>query len=208
VAQYFRIHPATPQPRLIQQAASIIRGGGVAVYPTDSCYALGCQIGDKAAMQRIRQIRGVDERHHFTLVCRDLSEIANYARVDNVQYRWLKANTPGAYTFILPATKEVPNRLQHPKRKTVGLRVPEHAVTQALLHELGCPLASVTLQFPDEGLPVSAVDEIRDRLERQVDLVIDAGGCGLEPTTVIDLSMGAPELLRRGKGDPAPFGIS
>jgi tRNA threonylcarbamoyl adenosine modification protein (Sua5/YciO/YrdC/YwlC family) len=207
VAQYFRIHPTNPQPRLIQQAADIVRCGGVLVYPTDSCYALGCQIGDKTAMQRIRTIRGVDERHHFTLVCRDLSEIAHYARVDNSQYRWLKANTPGPYTFILPATKEVPNRLQHPKRKTVGLRVPEHAVALALLQTLDAPLASVTLQMPDSEMPVSEPEEIRDRLEKQVELILDAGGCGLDATTVIDLSGGAPELVRLGKGDPALFGI-
>lgn len=206
MAQYFSIHPDNPQPRLIRQAVEILRSGGVIAYPTDSCYALGCHLGDKAAQERIRAIRGVDENHLFTLVCRNLAEIANYAKVDNSQFRLLKAHTPGSYTFILEATREVPRRLQHPKRSTVGLRIPEHAVTQALLDELGEPLLSMTLSLPGEE-PLGEAWEIRDRLEHQLDLVIDAGWCGTEMTTVIDLTGSEPKLVRQGKGDIRPFGL-
>jgi tRNA threonylcarbamoyl adenosine modification protein (Sua5/YciO/YrdC/YwlC family) len=205
MAQYFEIHPKNPQPRLIKRAVEIVRDGGVLVYPTDSSYAIGCQLGDKEAMERIRRIRGVDENHNFTLVCRDLSELSLYARVMNADYRILRAHTPGAYTFILPATKEVPRRLQHPKRKTIGLRVPEHPIVLALLAELNEPLLSSTLILPGEELPLSDPEEIRARLERQVDLVIDGGFSGLEPTTVVALEDGRAELVRRGKGDPTPF---
>lgn len=207
MAQYFNIHPDDPQQRLIRQAAEIFRSGGVVAYPTDSSYALGCMLGNKDAQERIRQIRGVDEDHHFTLVCRNLAEIAVYARVDNSQFRLLKANTPGSYTFILQASREVPRRLQHPKRSTIGLRVPDHAVTLALLEELNEPLLSMTLLLPDDDAPLSEAWEIRDRLERQVDLVIDAGACDVQPTTVIDLTGETPELVRLGKGDPARFGL-
>jgi len=207
MAQYFNIHPDDPQQRLIRQAAEIFRNGGVVAYPTDSSYALGCMLGNKDAQERIRQIRGVDENHHFTLVCRNLAEIALYARVDNSQFRLLKANTPGSYTFILQASREVPRRLQHPKRSTIGLRVPDHAVTLALLEELNEPLLSMTLMLPDDDAPLSEAWEIRARLERQVDLVIDAGACDVQPTTVIDLTGDTPELVRRGKGDPARFGL-
>ena len=208
MAQFFSIHPDNPQPRLIKQAAEMIRNGAVIVYPTDSGYALGCHLDDKDAVARIRQIRGVDDKHHMTLVCRDLSELAKYARVDNTQFRLLKNNTPGSYTFILDATREVPRRLQHPKRSTVGLRIPDHPVALALLEELGEPLLSSTLILPDAHQPLTDVDEIRERLERLVDLVIEGGMVGVEPTTVIDLTGDAPVLLRRGKGDTAPFGIA
>lgn len=205
MAQYFSIHPTHPQPRLIRQAAEIIRHGGVIVYPTDSCYALGCHIGDKEAMERIRRIRQITDKHNFTLVCRDLSQLALYAKVDNITYRLLKANTPGPYTFILPATREVPRRLQHPKRRTIGLRVPDHVVAQALLAELGEPLMSATLMLPGHETPLSDPEEIRAQLEHDVDLVIDGGNCGIEPTTVIDLEGGPPRLVRTGKGDITPF---
>ena len=191
---------------MIRQAAAIVREGGVIVYPTDSCYALGCQIGDKQALERMRQIRGVGDDHYFTLVCRDLSEIATYAKVDNLQYRLLKAATPGSYTFILLATREVPKRLQHPKRNTIGLRVPDHRVVQELLAELGEPLLSTTLLLPGDEVPLNDALEIRERLERQVDLILDGGPCGVEPTTVVDLTEEVPLLLRRGRGDPALFG--
>lgn len=205
MSQFFQIHPDNPQARLIRQAADIIRAGGVVVYPTDSAYALGCQIGDKAALDRIRRIRRLDDRHNFTLVCRDLSDIANYARVDNTAYRLLKASTPGPYTFILRATSEVPRRLMHPKRKTVGLRIPDNAVTMALLADLGEPLMSVTLIMPDDELPLIDPYDIREVLEHDVDLVIDGGYCGLEPTTVVDLADEVPVVLRVGKGDVTPF---
>ncbi len=208
MAQYFVIHPTHPQQRLIERAAEIVRHAGLVVYPTDSCYALGCHVGDKEAMERIRTIRQVDADHHFTLVCRDLSEIAHYARVDNQAYRLLKAATPGSFTFILRATREVPRRLQNPRRKTIGLRVPDHAVVQALLDELGEPLLSSTLIMPGDALPMNEPEEIRDRLEHQVDLVMDAGSCGIEPTTVVDLTGEEPELLRLGKGDPSLFGVA
>lgn len=206
MSQYFSIHPENPQQRLIHQAAEIVRGGGVIAYPTDSCYALGCHLGDKVAQERIRAIRGVDESHHFTLVCRNLAEIATYAKVDNSQFRLLKANTPGSYTFILQASREVPRRLQHPKRSTIGLRVPDHGVTLALLDTLNEPLLSMTLMLPGWDYPREAW-EIREELEHQIDLVIDAGACSHEMTTVIDLTGDVPALVRRGRGDPAPFGL-
>ncbi|MFZ9642860.1 MAG: L-threonylcarbamoyladenylate synthase [Candidatus Methylopumilus sp.] len=207
MAQYFSIHAENPQARLIHQAVQILNNGGVIAYPTDSSYALGCIIGHKEAQTRIRQIRGVDENHHFTLVCRNLAELATYAQVDNVQFRLLKANTPGPYTFVLKATREVPRRLQHPKRSTLGLRVPHHTVTQALLAELSQPLLSMTLTLKDEDAPLNQAWEIRDRLEHQLDLVIDAGACSALPTTVIDLTTDEPQLIRRGAGDLAPFGL-
>jgi len=207
VAQFFSIHTDTPNIRLIRQAVAIVRSGGIIVYPTDSCYALGCHIGDKDAMTRIRAIRQVDERHHFTLVCRNLAEIATYAKVDNSQYRLLKATTPGSYTFILQATREVPRRLQHPKRSTIGLRIPDHPVVQALLEELDEPLLSSTLILPGDEFPLNDAEEIRERLEHQVELVMDAGSCGIDMTTVIDLTTDVPALVRQGKGDIEPFGI-
>ena len=205
MSQFFQIHPENPQSRLVRQAVDIIRDGGVVVYPTDSAYALGCQIGDKNAVDRIRRIRRLDARHNFTLVCRDLSEIAVYARVDNAAYRLLKHATPGPYTFILRATSEVPRRLVHPKRKTVGLRVPENRIAQALLEDMGEPLMSVTLVMPGEEYPLIDPYDIRQTLEHDVDLVIDGGYCGMEPTTVVDLADETPLVLRVGKGDPAPF---
>jgi len=208
MAQYFEIHPVNPQPRLIKRAVEIVRAGGVIAYPTDSSYALGCHIGDKEAMERIRRIRQVDERHNFTLVCRDLSELAVYARVTNADYRILRANTPGPYTFILPATREVPRRLQHAKRKTIGLRVPEHPIALALLAELGEPLMSSTLILPGMDYPLNDPHEVRDRLERQVDLVIDGGTADLEPTTVVELDDGQVTITRQGKGDIERFGVA
>jgi len=205
VSQFFQIHPDNPQARLIRQAVDIIRGGGVIVYPTDSAYALGCHIGDKAALDRIRRIRKLDDKHNFTLVCRDLSEIATYAKVSNAVYRLLRQTTPGPYTFILPATSEVPRRLLHPKRKTVGLRVPENAIASALLADLGEPLMSVTLIMPGDDLPLIDPYDIRQTLEHDVDLVIDGGYCGMEPTTVIDLADDTPVVVREGKGDVALF---
>ncbi len=201
MSQFFQIHAETPQPRLIRQAVDLLRGGAVIVYPTDSGYALGCLIGDKDALERIRQIRRLDDRHNFTLVCSDLSEIATYAKVDNSTYRLLKLLTPGAYTFILDATREVPRRLQHPKRKTIGIRVPDNAIAQALLAELGEPLMSTTLILPGDDLPQNDPYEFRNALERQVDLIIDGGYGDLEPTTVIDLVDGVPVVVRQGKGD-------
>lgn len=198
---YFHIHPQNPQPRLISQVVAALRAGAVIVYPTDSCYALGCHIGDKTAMERIRRIRAVDDKHNFTLVCRDLSEIATYAKVDNVAYRLLKKLTPGPYTFILSATHEVPRRLQHAKRKSIGLRVPDNAISQALLEALGEPLMSSTLIMPGTGLPLNDAEEIRSVLAHQVDVVIDGGNCGLEPTTVVDMVGEVPEITRYGKGD-------
>jgi tRNA threonylcarbamoyl adenosine modification protein (Sua5/YciO/YrdC/YwlC family) len=207
MSQYFSIHPDNPQPRLVKQAVAIIREGGLVVYPTDSCYALGCHLGDKAAVDRIRRIRGVDEKHHFTLVCRDLSELATYARVDNRQFRYLKSATPGPYTFILQATKEVPRRVMHAKRSTVGLRVPRHPVALALLEELGEPLLSSTLLLPDHDWPPTESWEIRERLEHEVELVIDGGHCGTAPTTVIDLTGDDPVLVREGAGPISIFGL-
>lgn len=205
MSQFYQIHPDNPQVRLIRNAADIIRGGGVVVYPTDSAYALGCHIGDKSALDRIRRIRKLDARHNFTLVCRDLSEIAAYARVDNTVYRLLRHCTPGPYTFILRATSEVPRRLMHPKRKTVGLRVPDNRIAAELLADLGEPLMSVTLIMPGEEYPMIDPYDIRDTLQHEVDLVIDGGFCGMEPTTVVDLADEVPMVLRVGKGDVAPF---
>ena len=207
MAQFFSIHSDNPHLRLIRQAVSIVRAGGIIVYPTDSCYALGCQLGDKAAMTRIRTIREVDDKHHFTLVCKDLAEIAHYAKIDNSQYRLLKATTPGNYTFILQASREVPRRLQHPKRSTIGLRIPEHPVVQALLEELGEPLLSSTLILPTDDYPLNDAEEIRERLEHHVELVMDAGSCGVDMTTVIDLTSDVPVLIRAGKGSLEPFGL-
>lgn len=205
MSQFYQIHPDNPQVRLIRSAADIVRGGGVVVYPTDSAYALGCHIGDKNALDRIRRIRKLDDRHNFTLVCRDLSEIATYARVDNRAYRLLRHCTPGPYTFILKATSEVPRRLMHPKRKTVGLRVPDNRIAAGLLEDLGEPLMSVTLIMPGEEYPMIDPYDIRDTLQHDVDLVIDGGYCGMEPTTVVDLADEIPMVLRVGKGDIAPF---
>lgn len=207
-SRYLEIHPKNPQPRLIRQAVEIIRDGGVVVYPTDSCYALGCHLGDKTAMERIARIRQTDKHHHFTLVCRDLSEIARYARVSNQQYRLLRACTPGPYTFLLEATREVPKRLQNPKRRTIGLRVPDHPVPQMLLAELGEPLMSSTLLLPGDEQPMTEGVEIQERLSNFVDAVLDGGHCGLEPTTVVDLAGEAPVVLRRGRGDLHPLGAA
>ena len=205
MSQFFTIHPVNPQARLVHRCVEILRDGGVVVYPTDSCYALGCLLGDKAAMDRIRTLRGAGKDHNFTLVCRDLSEIAIYARVDNPTFRLLKAHTPGPYTFILQATHEVPRRLQHPKRKTIGIRVPDNVIAQAILKELGEPLMSSTLMLPGDELPLTDPEEMRGRLERQVDLIIDGGSCGFQPTTMVDVSSGVPQIVREGRGDPAPF---
>jgi tRNA threonylcarbamoyl adenosine modification protein (Sua5/YciO/YrdC/YwlC family) len=207
MSQFFTIHPDNPNPRLIRQAAEVLRSGGIVVYPTDSCYALGCHLDDKDAVTRIRQRRKLDEQHHMTLMCRDLSEISHYAKVDNAKFRLLKSNTPGSYTFILEATKEVPKRLQHPKRSTIGIRIPDHPVALALLEELGEPMTSSTLILPEEERPLNDAGLIRNLLEKQVDLVIDGGAVGVEFTTVIDLTGEVPILLRRGKGEVAPFGI-
>ncbi|MGH8529228.1 MAG: L-threonylcarbamoyladenylate synthase [Nevskiales bacterium] len=207
MAEYLEIHPQNPQPRLLRIAAERLRAGAVIAYPTDSSYALGCHIGDKAAMERIARIRGFQRRHHFTLVCRDLSEIATYARVDNPSYRLLRKLTPGPYTFVLPATREVPRRLQDEKRRTIGLRVPDHLVAQALLAELNEPIMSVTLQLPGEAYPVSDVNEVLETLSPLVDVVVDSGNCGLEPTTVLDLSGEGLRLLRPGKGSVSELGL-
>lgn len=207
MSQFFSIHPDNPQARLIKRAAEIVRAGGIIVYPTDSCYALGCHIGDKSAMERMRAIRGVDARHHFSLVCRDLSELANYARVDNSQYRLLKSMAPGSYVFILEATRELPKRLQHPKRRTIGLRIPDHPVVDALLAELGEPILSSTLLLPGEELPLTDAHEIRERLDHQVDLILDGGSCGIVASTVVDLTGPAPVVIRVGKGSLAPLGL-
>jgi tRNA threonylcarbamoyl adenosine modification protein (Sua5/YciO/YrdC/YwlC family) len=206
MGQFFQVHPDNPQARLIKQAAEIIHGGGIVALPTDSCYAWVCHLDDKAAVEKLRRIRGIDEKHHLTLLCRDLSEIALYARVDNSQFRLLKAATPGPYTVILEATREVPRRLSHPSRKTIGLRVPENAIASALLEELGQPLIGTTLITPDNEL-LNDPEEIRERFARQVDLIIDGGACTMEPTTVIDLTAADPVLVRQGRGDPAMFGL-
>lgn len=205
MSQFFSIHPDNPQHRLILQAAEIIRGGGVIIYPTDSAYAIGCHIGDKKALDKIRLIRHLDKHHNFTLICRDLSELALYAKVDNQIYRTLKAHTPGSYTFILEATSEVPRRLMHPKRKTIGLRVPANPIALALLEELGEPLMSVTLIMPDDEYPLTDPYDIRDMLEHRVDLIIDGGYCGLEATTVVDLTGDTPEIIRQGVGQFEDF---
>lgn len=207
MSQFFQIHPDNPQIRLIKQAVQIIEAGGIVAIPTDSAYALVCQLDDKNAVERLRRIRGVDEKHHLTLLCRDLSEIALYARVDNAQYRLLKATTPGPYTVILEATRELPRRLSHPSRKTIGLRVPENTITQALLAELGAPLIGTTLQLPGDEEILSDPEEVRLRLEKLIDLIIDGGAGTLEPTTVIDLTGPQPVLVREGRGDPAAFGL-
>lgn len=207
MSQFFNIHLDNPQPRLIAQTADILRRGGVIAYPTDSGYALGCMLGNTDAQTRIRQIRGVDEKHLFTLMCRSLSELGNYAIVNNSQFRLLKANTPGAYTFILNATREVPRKLQHPKRSTVGIRVPQHHVVQAILEAIDAPLLSMSLHLPESDEVLSEAWEIRDRLEHQVDLVIDAGYCVAGATSVINLTGDTPELIREGLGDLSPFGL-
>ncbi|MDD4977773.1 MAG: L-threonylcarbamoyladenylate synthase [Gallionella sp.] len=208
MAQFFTIYPTNINTRLIRQAVEIIRAGGIVVYPTDSCYALGCHLDDREAVSRIRTIRGMDDQHMLTLMCRDLSEISKYARVDNQKFRLLKSNTPGSYTFILEATKEVPKRIQHPKRSTVGIRVPDHPVALALLEELGEPMLTSTLILPNEDWPLNDAEYIRELLEKQVDAVIDGGSSGADFTTVIDLTGDAPVLLRQGVGDAAPFGIT
>jgi tRNA threonylcarbamoyl adenosine modification protein (Sua5/YciO/YrdC/YwlC family) len=207
VAQYFSIHPTHPQARLVRRAAEIVRAGGLIAYPTDSCYALGCHLGDAKAVMRLRGVRRMDERHHLTLMCRDLSEIAAYAIVDDARFRLMKRATPGSYAFILRATREVPRRLAHPKRKTIGVRVPAHPVAQALLAELNEPMLSATLLLPDDAQPPSDPEVIRERLEHQVDLVIDAGSCGTEPSTVIDLTGEEPVVVRAGKGSLALFSV-
>ncbi|QZA79757.1 L-threonylcarbamoyladenylate synthase [Deefgea piscis] len=207
MSQFFSIHAENPQARLIKQAVDILRKGGIIIYPTDSCYAMGCALDNKDAIERIRRIRQLDDKHHFTLACRDLSQLGNYARVDNQAFRLLKAATPGSYTFILMATKEVPRRVSHPKKLTIGLRVPDHPVALALLEELGEPMLSSSLLLPNEEYPMTDAWEIRDRLEHEVDLVIEGGYCGTEPTTVIDLSGDVPTLIRQGKGDVTPFAL-
>lgn len=207
MARVVNIHPDTPQPRLLVQAAEFIRKGAVIAVPTDSCYALCCQLGDRDALDRIRQIRQIDDRHHLTLMVRDLSEIAHFARVDNTQYRLLKAATPGSYTFILEGTKELPRRLMHPKRKTIGLRVPDHPVALALLEELNEPLLTTTLLLPGDESPLTEGWEIQDRLEDQIELILDAGHCGTEPTTIIDMTGPVPELVRAGRGPLSIFGL-
>lgn len=205
MAQFFQIHPDNPQPRLVRRAVEILLAGGIIVYPTDSSYALGCQLGEKSTMERIRRIRRLDDKHNFTLVCRDLSEITTYARIDNQAFRLLKTLTPGPYTFIHEATKQVPRRLLHPKRKTIGLRVPDNEICRALLSELDQPILSTTLILPDEDLPMTDPYEMREILDHQVDLVIDGGFCGLEPTTVVDMTADPPVVQRKGKGDVSLF---
>jgi len=208
MSQYFEVHPDNPQPRLLKQAVQILHGGGIAAIPTDSSYAFVCHLDDKAAAENLRRIRGVDDKHHLTLLCRDLSELASYARVDNRQYRLLKSGTPGPFTFILEATKEVPRRVSHPSRRTIGLRVPEHAVTHALLEQLGQPLLATTLIAPGETEPMNDPHEIRDRFQKLIQAVVDAGACPMQPTTVIDLTDEVPVLVRRGRGDASLLGLS
>jgi tRNA threonylcarbamoyl adenosine modification protein (Sua5/YciO/YrdC/YwlC family) len=207
MAQYFSIHPTHPQARLVRRAAEIVRGGGLIAYPTDSCYALGCHLGDARAVERLRRVRRMDARHHLTLMCRDLSEIAAYAVIDDARFRLLKRATPGSYTFILRATREVPRRLAHARRKTIGVRVPGHPVAHALLAELNEPMLSATLLLPGDASPPFDAQEIRARLEHEIDLVLDAGSCGAEPSTVLDLTGEAPVVVRTGKGSLAPFSI-
>ena len=207
MAQYFEVHPDNPQPRLLKQAVQILHDGGVAAVPTDSSYALVCRLDDKAAAERLRRLRGVDDKHLLTLLCRDLSELASHARVDNRQYRLMKGATPGPFTFILEATKEVPRRVSHPSRRTIGLRVPDHRVTQALLELLGQPLLATTLILPGETDPLNDPAEIRARLEKSVQAVVDAGACPMQPTTVVDLTGATPVLIRQGRGDPALLGM-
>lgn len=205
MARYFDVHPVDPQRRAIGQVVDVVRGGGLIAYPTDSCFALGCQLGNRDGLDRIREIRDLDESHHFTLVCRDFAQLGQFVQVSNAVFRLVKASTPGSYTFILPATKEVPKRLLHPRKKTVGVRIPEHAVTQALLEELGEPLLSSTLLLPEQEEPLTQGWEIKERLDHVVDAVVDSGDCGTEPTTVIDLSGDEPEIVRRGAGDASRF---
>jgi tRNA threonylcarbamoyl adenosine modification protein (Sua5/YciO/YrdC/YwlC family) len=205
MARFIDVHPINPQPRAITQIVTLIQGGGLVAYPTDSCYALGCQLGNREGLDRIKTIRKLDDRHHFTLICRDFAQLGQFVQVSNAVFRLVKASTPGSYTFILPATKEVPRRLMHPKKRTVGVRIPDHAVTQAILAELGEPLLSTTLLLPGDEEPLTQAWEIQDRLEHQVDAIVDAGECGTEPTTVVDLSGDEPEILRVGAGDPSRF---
>ncbi len=207
MAQFFEVHPLNPQARLLKQAAQILQDGGIAAVPTDSSYALVCRLDDKAAAEQLRRIRQVDDKHHLTLLCRDLSELASYARVDNRQYRILKLGTPGPFTFILEATKEVPRRLSHPSRRTIGLRVPEHKVLQELLALFGQPLLATTLIPPGEREPLNDAEEIRQRFEKLLQAVVDAGACAMEPTTVIDLTGDVPELIRQGRGNPSRLGL-
>jgi tRNA threonylcarbamoyl adenosine modification protein (Sua5/YciO/YrdC/YwlC family) len=208
MSQYFEVHPENPQPRLLKQAVQILHGGGIAAIPTDSSYALVCHLDDKAAAQNLRRIRGVDDKHHLTLLCRDLSELASYARVDNKQYRLLKLGTPGPYTFILEATKEVPRRVSHPSRRTIGLRVPAHAVTQALLELLGQPLLATTLIAPGDAEPMNEPRQIRDHFQKQIQAVVDAGACPMQPTKVGDMGGAEPVLVRQGRGDAGLLGLS
>lgn len=205
MSQYFRVHPDNPQPRLIHQAVEMVRRGAVIAYPTDSAYALGCHLGDKKALDRIRRIRQLDDKHNFTLMCRDLSELSVYAKVDNQAYRLLNAYTPGAYTFILPATREVPRRLLHPRRRTIGIRIPDNPIVHALLGELGEPLMSSTLILPGQEMPMTDAEDIREVLEHDLDLIIDGGHCGIDPTTVVNLTSEEPMVTRLGKGNPVPF---
>ncbi|MEU5721899.1 MULTISPECIES: L-threonylcarbamoyladenylate synthase [unclassified Micromonospora] len=205
MARYYDLHPDNPQPRTLRQVVDLIRDDGLIAYPTDSCYAFGCRIGNRGGLDRIREIRRLDDRHHFTLVCRDFAQLGQFVKVSNSVFRLVKAAIPGSYTFILPATHEVPRRLQEPRKRTVGVRVPKHTVTQALLAELGEPLLSSTLLLPDEDEPLTQGWEIKERLDHQLDAVVDAGECGTEPTTVVDLSGPEPEILRRGAGDPSRF---
>jgi tRNA threonylcarbamoyl adenosine modification protein (Sua5/YciO/YrdC/YwlC family) len=205
VAKYFQVHPDNPQPRSIRQIAELVRDGGVIAYPTDSCFALGCRLGNRDGLDRIRKIRGLDERHHFTLVCHDFAQCGQFVILSNSVFRTVKAHTPGGYTFILPASREVPRRLMHPRKRTVGVRIPHHTVALALLAELGEPLVSSTLLLPGSEEPLTQGWEIQQQLDHEVDAVLDGGDCGLQPTTVVDLSEPEPEILRRGAGDPAPF---
>ncbi len=206
-AQFLRIHPETPQPRLISQVAAMLRGGKVIAYPTDSSYALGCHIGDKTAMDAIRRLRGLEDQHNFTLICRDLSEIATYARVTNTAYRLIKSLTPGPYTFILRATREVPRRLQHPRRRTIGIRVPDNEICNALIDAMGEPLMSVTLMLPGDEFPLADAEEIRDKIGNRVDLIVDGGACGMDATTVIEWLDEEPVLVRQGKGDVSELNL-
>ncbi|MEV6522156.1 L-threonylcarbamoyladenylate synthase [Longispora sp. NPDC051575] len=205
MARYLDVHPDNPQARSISQVVDLIRGGGLVAYPTDSCFAFGCQMGNKAGLDRIREIRKLDDRHHFTLVCSDFAQLGQFVKISNSVFRLIKAATPGSYTFILPATREVPRRLLHPKKQTVGVRIPDHKVAQALLAELGEPLLSSTLLLPGDDEPMTNGWDIKERLDHQIDAVIDSGDCGVEPTTVVDLSGDEPEILRVGAGDPTPF---
>jgi tRNA threonylcarbamoyl adenosine modification protein (Sua5/YciO/YrdC/YwlC family) len=207
MAQFFALHPTTPQKRLIRKAAEMVRFGALIAYPTDSCYALGCQIGNAQGLERLRAIRGIDERHYLTLMCRDLSEIARYAIVDDTRFSLIKRATPGSYTFILKARREVPRRLMHARRRTIGVRVPGHPAAYALLAELDEPMLSTTLTLPEDAAPISDPQEIRERLERRLDLILASGNCGTEPSTVIDLTADAPLVLRKGKGSLAPFAV-